>query len=122
MVLHLIFADQWTLEELSHLMKVPPSILRKRIMFWQSHGIIKEKEADVYVLIEEGESQIEIENQSAEICEDDESESAMASASDQREEELQVSKKKRKKFTVVILLKFFISFSFRYFGHILLVC
>lgn len=72
-------------------MKVPPSILRKRISLWQSHGLIQEPHNNVFVLVEDGtgENTEEMQTQSQE-CEDDETESAMASASDQREEELQV--------------------------------
>lgn len=75
---------------------MPPSILRRRMTFWQSHGLIVEISPNVYRL-NEGEfyqkahlSRMPI----AEITEDDDQESAMASASDQREEELQVSSEK----------------------------
>lgn len=72
-------------------MKVPATVLRKRISLLQSHGIVKEQPNDVFVLLENatGEQSEEMQTQSQE-CEDDETESAMASASDQREEELQV--------------------------------
>ncbi|CAD7078540.1 unnamed protein product [Hermetia illucens] len=82
--------NEWALEELSGLLKIPPSILRKRISFWQTQGLIKERDTDIYTLIDEMEQSQVDPSQSQEICEEDESESAMASASDQREEELQV--------------------------------
>jgi len=72
-------------------MNVPPTILRKRISFWLSQGIIRKPKEDVYALVDDGtENNEEMQTQSHDICEDDETESAMASASDQREEELQV--------------------------------
>lgn len=72
--------------------KVPPTLLRKRISLWQSHGLIKEPSRDVFVLVEDsnGEETEEMIHTQTQDCEDDEAESAMASASDQREEELQV--------------------------------
>lgn len=85
--------SEWTLDELCHVMKVPATVLRKRISFWQSQGLIREPRSDIFQLIEEntGESSVEMQTQSQECDDDDdEAESAMASASDQREEELQV--------------------------------
>jgi len=34
--LFICFADQWTVEELSQLMHVPATVLRRKIAFWQS--------------------------------------------------------------------------------------
>lgn len=70
-------------------MQCPPTILRRKIGFWQSHGIIAEMKPDVFCIQED------LENKDNNIqedifVEDYESESAMASAQDQREEELQV--------------------------------
>lgn len=69
-------------------MQVPPTVLRKKIGFWQCHGLLMEKGTDVFYLVEEHDdnnmSNSEI------VVEDYESESVMASAQDQREEELQV--------------------------------
>lgn len=80
--------DTWQLQQLSQDLQVPPTTVRKRLAFWQAHGLIKETSTDCYMLIEDFDSK------NAEAahheCEDDEHESAMASASDQREEELQV--------------------------------
>ncbi|KAL5285967.1 ANAPC2 family protein [Megaselia abdita] len=84
---------EWTLEDLSDVMKVPSSVLRKRIVFWQTQGLIKEKSHDVYTLIEEDKAAINELNETSKndtVMEDEESESAMASLNDQREEELQV--------------------------------
>lgn len=72
-------------------MKIPATILRKKLNFWQSQGFIKETGEDVFTLADENmEDTIDDLNQSHDICEDDEADSAMASASDQREEEFQV--------------------------------
>lgn len=67
----------------------PPTVLRRKIGFWQCHGIIVETIQDVFCVQED------LENKDSNIqedifVEDYETESAMASAQDQREEELQV--------------------------------
>lgn len=81
----------WNVEELSSLMKISPLVLRKRINFWQTQGIISESEDGIFSLIENPENNFDtIQAQVQDLCEDDDIESAMASASDQREEELQV--------------------------------
>lgn len=81
----------WTLEELSRIMQVPPTILRKKIGFWQSYGLLVEKGNGVFHLVEE---QSDRNMSHSEIIVDDyEAESVMASAQDQREEELQVKTK-----------------------------
>lgn len=72
-------------------MKVPGTLLRKKISFWQSQGILREINTDVFLLVEEADNKDKGEVATDIICEDDESESAMASSQDQREEELQVS-------------------------------
>lgn len=82
--------NKLTLEELCKEMKVQPTILRKRISFWQSQGIIKEPETGVFVLIDDLPNHVTEEMQSqGQECDDDET-SSIRSASDQREEELQV--------------------------------
>lgn len=68
-------------------MQVPPTLLKKKISFWQSHSLLVERN-NVFYLVEEQDDKNK--HSSAEIVEDFESESAMASAQDQREEELQV--------------------------------
>lgn len=79
--------DKWTLEELAEVMHAPATVLRRKITFWVSQGVLKETSNDVFLLQEESSSK----NRSmAEVVEEEEVESAMASASDQREEELQV--------------------------------
>lgn len=87
-ILHFETQREWPLEKLSSTMNVPPSILRKRIVFWQSQGLIRESRDGIFTLVE-GDHGTES-SHAHDICEDDEAESAMASASDQREEELQV--------------------------------
>ncbi|XP_055387072.1 anaphase-promoting complex subunit 2 [Condylostylus longicornis] len=89
-IYHFQNKNEWNLEDLSQIMKVPQSILRKRIIFWQTQGLIKETKADVYTLIDESEETTIDDISNQEMLEEDETESAMASASDQREEELQV--------------------------------
>lgn len=82
-----LLPDEWDLDDLCHVMKVPPTVLRKKIALWQSHGLIEEIRSDYYKLVE-GDNNCS--NANVGIIEDYESESAMASAQDQREEELQV--------------------------------
>lgn len=85
-----IFVGEWSLEELSSLIKVPPSALRRRISFWQNHGLVTEIEPGVFSLLEEESEKIQFEEMNITDADEEDLESAMASASDQREEELQV--------------------------------
>lgn len=90
-ILHFEKQSEWSLEKLSGLMNISPSVLRKRINFWQIQGLLRESQDGVFTLIEKHDESLEAMSiQTHDICEDDETESAMASASDQREEELQV--------------------------------
>lgn len=68
-------------------MHVPATVLRRKITFWVSQGLLKEISNDIFHLQEESSPK---NRSAAEIIEEEEVESAMASASDQREEELQV--------------------------------
>ncbi|XP_011153030.1 anaphase-promoting complex subunit 2 [Harpegnathos saltator] len=86
-ILHYQDKNEWALEDLAEVMHAPPTVLRRKIAFWVSQGLLKETTNDVYVLQEESTYMSRL---SADIVEEEESESAMASASDQREEELQV--------------------------------
>ncbi|CAH0547207.1 unnamed protein product [Brassicogethes aeneus] len=87
-IMHFQDKNVWELEELSKIMQCPATILRKKIGFWQSHGVIVEKQQDIFS-IQEGLQPNENNIQEDLFVEDYESESAMASAQDQREEELQ---------------------------------
>ncbi|XP_050072708.1 anaphase-promoting complex subunit 2 [Anopheles maculipalpis] len=93
-IIHFSEQPQWELDSLGQKMNMPPIVLRKRIVFWQSHGLIRETKENVFVLIDKGaESETvsdTIQPQPNDVCEEEEAESAMESASDQREEELQV--------------------------------
>lgn len=70
-------------------MNVPGTLLKRKIAFWQSHGLIEEINANVFQLREENANDGA---NAQEDVEEYETESAMASAEDQREEELQVSR------------------------------
>ncbi|KAF7402890.1 hypothetical protein HZH66_005157 [Vespula vulgaris] len=86
-ILHFQDKKEWNLEELAQVMHAPATVLRRKITFWVSQGLLKEIYNDVFVLQEESSSK----NRTlSDIVEEEEAESAMASASDQREEELQV--------------------------------
>lgn len=93
LIMHFQNKPEWTLEELHQVMKVPLTMLRRKITYWQSMGLISEKTADTYVLVDgsdAGKSNVATNQVQEMICEDDETESVMASAHDQREGELQV--------------------------------
>ncbi|XP_015180363.1 PREDICTED: anaphase-promoting complex subunit 2 [Polistes dominula] len=86
-ILHFQDKKEWNLEELAQVMHAPATVLRRKITFWVSQGLLKEIYNDFFVLQEESSSK----NRTLpDIVEEEEAESAMASASDQREEELQV--------------------------------
>nr|CAI5848292.1 unnamed protein product [Callosobruchus analis] len=87
-VMHFQDKSTWELEELSKEMQCPPTILRRKIGFWQSHGVIAETSPDVFCIQEDQENK-DVNVQEDIFVEDYEAESAMASAQDQREEELQ---------------------------------
>ncbi|XP_014470530.1 PREDICTED: anaphase-promoting complex subunit 2 isoform X2 [Dinoponera quadriceps] len=86
-ILHYQDKSEWTLEDLAEVMHAPPTVLRRKMAFWVSQGLLKETTSDVYVLQEENTYMSRL---PADIVDEEETESAMASASDQREEELQV--------------------------------
>ncbi|XP_001845662.2 anaphase-promoting complex subunit 2 [Culex quinquefasciatus] len=91
--IHFSKQREWELEKLGQQMNMPPSVLRKRLVFWQSQGLIRETRENLFILNDrQSESNAaELHNAPApDVCEDEEAESAMESASDQREEELQV--------------------------------
>ncbi|GAB0094550.1 Anaphase-promoting complex subunit 2 [Sergentomyia squamirostris] len=92
-IYHFQSKSEWNLTDLGTIMKIPPSILRRKITFWQSHGLLKETKEGVFILVDDvNDSDLEeMQTEPQDICDDDEeSENAVASASDQREEELQV--------------------------------
>ncbi|XP_046467554.1 anaphase-promoting complex subunit 2 [Neodiprion pinetum] len=86
-IIHFQNKNEWTIDELSEAMHVPATVLRRKITFWVSQGVLKEISSDKFLLQEESATK---NRSTAEIVEEEEVESAMASASDQREEELQV--------------------------------
>ena len=91
--MNFIFVATWTVEELSTVMQMPSSAIRRKAIFWQSRGILREtttsdSDTVTLTLIEDDDT---VTSQSSEVIMEDEAESAMASASDQREEEMQVS-------------------------------
>ncbi|KAG7298075.1 hypothetical protein JYU34_018845 [Plutella xylostella] len=93
LIMHFQDKPEWSLDELHQVMKVPVTILRRKITYWQSMGLISEKSPDYFVLVESSDgnrSHVATGQVQEMICEDDEAESAMASAHDQREGELQV--------------------------------
>ncbi|EDW01938.1 anaphase-promoting complex subunit 2 [Drosophila grimshawi] len=89
-IYHFQHKNEWSVDELSSLIKVPPSALRRRISFWQNHGLISETEPGIFTLLEKASEKTQFEEMNVTDADEEDLESAMASASDQREEELQV--------------------------------
>lgn len=88
-LMHFQNQKEWELEKLSGVMKMPSSVLRRRIGFWQVQGFIREQKENYFVLCEDNEGQSNsMEVQSNMIFDD--GEEIMISSTDQREEELQV--------------------------------
>ncbi|KAI5734325.1 hypothetical protein M8J77_005131 [Diaphorina citri] len=91
---HFETKPEWTIDELSAVLHVSATVLRRKITYWQSQGLIREIASDRFVLIEEETSESPSKNKNNTVpelvCEDEETESAMASAHELREEELQV--------------------------------
>ncbi|CAG4931749.1 unnamed protein product [Parnassius apollo] len=93
LIMHFQDKPEWSLDELHQVMKVPVTILRRKITYWQSMGLITEKSTDYFVLVDGSDahkSNVSTNQVQEMICEDEEAESVMASAHDQREGELQV--------------------------------
>lgn len=88
-ILHFQEQKEWELEKLSQKMNVPPSLLKRRIGFWQLQGLIKETRENLFVLCDDDQTAEESMEVQANVVIDEE-ETAMASATDQREEELSV--------------------------------
>ncbi|XP_061183897.1 anaphase-promoting complex subunit 2-like [Saccostrea echinata] len=78
--------ETWTVEELSNVLQMPATALRRKIAYWQTQGLLREEVTDKFVLVEEHKGRAH----DVIVTDDDEAESAMASAQTQREEELQV--------------------------------
>lgn len=87
------FSAEWSLADLSKIMMTSCSVLRRKISFWQSQGVLIETAPDTYTVLEESSSLNCKPRPSMPLSmfyEEDEAESAVASAQDQRNEELQV--------------------------------
>ena len=92
-IMHFQDKSEWSLDQLAEVIHVPTTVLRRKIGYWVSQGVLNETARDTFILQEELGSSGAKNNDAlvvAEMLEDEEAESAMASASDQREEELQV--------------------------------
>ncbi len=78
------------MEDLSAVMQVPVTALRRKMAFWQSQGVLREESSDTFVLIEEQRGGRGTQHDNYMLDSDEETESALASAQDQQEEELRV--------------------------------
>lgn len=85
-IICVIVSARWTINELSTEMQMQASVLRRKITFWQNHGILHEEENDVFELIEDQKK-----NKDSVVMIEDEEESVTASSQDMKEEELQVA-------------------------------
>ncbi|KAM4664309.1 anaphase-promoting complex subunit 2 [Discoglossus pictus] len=78
----------WTLEELSEVLKVPVTSLRRKMTLWLQQGVLREDPPGTFTVIEE--EQKDRTEKVVLIDSDEEGDSAMASQADQKEEELQL--------------------------------
>jgi len=87
--------EEWTVSDLSTSLKVSSSVLRRKIVFWVSQGLIKESGTDTYSLIEDGHqrrpSGLSNNSQRRESMEEGEAEESYTeSREDQKEAEMSV--------------------------------
>ncbi|XP_030391697.1 anaphase-promoting complex subunit 2 [Gopherus evgoodei] len=87
-ILHFQSKSTWTLAELSEVLKVPVTSLRRKMTLWLQQGILREDPQGTFTVIEE-EQKDQVEKVVL-IDSDEEGDSAMASQADQKEEELQL--------------------------------
>ena len=82
--------ETWPASQLAASLHLPLSTLRRKIGFWQDQGFLREVEADVWSLVEEGPKagQGKADLSSCQDAGGDEEDSVTASSADQREEEL----------------------------------
>lgn len=87
-IMHFQNQKEWQLEELSSVINMPQSVLRRRIGFWQLQGLIRETQENLFALCDENQDDVnKIETEANVVLDEEET---MVSATDQREEELQV--------------------------------
>ncbi|KAJ6652016.1 hypothetical protein lerEdw1_015841 [Lerista edwardsae] len=82
------FPGTWMLEELSEVLKVPVTSLRRKMTLWLQQGVLREEPPGTFTVIEE--EQKDRAEKVVLIDSDEEGDSAMASQADQKEEELQL--------------------------------
>lgn len=75
----------YTVEELAEKLQTSASVIRRRISYWQSHGVLKEISHDVYELNKDSSTSMIHEPIEEEVLE-----SATASSEQQKEQEFQV--------------------------------
>ncbi|XP_077162415.1 anaphase-promoting complex subunit 2 isoform X2 [Paroedura picta] len=87
-ILHFQSKSTWTLDELSEVLKVPVTSLRRKMTLWLQQGVLREEPPGTFTVIEE--EQKDRAEKVVLIDSDEEGDSAMASQADQKEEELQL--------------------------------
>ncbi|OXB80667.1 UNVERIFIED_CONTAM: hypothetical protein H355_005596 [Colinus virginianus] len=87
-ILHFQTKSTWTLAELSEVLKVPVTSLKRKMTLWLQQGVLREEPPGTFTVIEE-EQKDQVEKVVL-IDSDEEGDSAMASQADQKEEELQL--------------------------------
>lgn len=87
-MISVVSAGTWTLTELSEVLKVPVTSLKRKMTLWLQQGVLREEPQGTFTVIEE-EQKDQVEKVVL-IDSDEEGDSAMASQADQKEEELQV--------------------------------
>lgn len=87
-IMHFQNQKEWQLDQLSSVINMPSTVLRRRIGFWQLQGLIRETKENCFSLCDENHDQVgEIETETNVVLDEEET---MVSANDHREEELQV--------------------------------
>ncbi|KFR15832.1 Anaphase-promoting complex subunit 2, partial [Opisthocomus hoazin] len=87
-ILHFQTKSTWTLTELSEVLKVPVTSLKRKMTLWLQQGVLREEPQGTFTVIEE--EQKDQVDKVVLIDSDEEGDSAMASQADQKEEELQL--------------------------------
>lgn len=80
----------WALEDLSAVLGVPHEFLRRKLAFWQQHGVVHEETSGHYSVLEKASGRERPDRGVMLIDSDDEGDSNTTTQSKQREEKLQV--------------------------------
>ncbi|XP_062844719.1 anaphase-promoting complex subunit 2 [Trichomycterus rosablanca] len=89
-ILHFQDKSTWALEELSSALGVPQELLRRKLAFWQQHGVLHEETSGHYSILEKASARERPDRGVMLIDSDEEGDSNTTTQSEQREEKLQL--------------------------------